>query len=99
VLLGGYFTAVNGATRRAVARVHGDQTTPELLLFYTQILNGACLTCTKTVTNKTYFLEYKNSLNASAWNPAQAVSGDGTVKLLTDPDVIHTQRFYRLRAQ
>src|SRR5204863_5699535 len=47
ILLGGYFTQVNGIARHGVARVHGDPTTPELLLFYTQIYDGSCLTCLK----------------------------------------------------
>jgi hypothetical protein len=46
---------------------------------------------------KTYFLEYKNSLDGANWTVADQVTGDGTLKTLTDTTALVGQRFYRVR--
>jgi hypothetical protein len=47
----------------------------------------------------TYVPEYKNSLTESAWKPLNSVTGDGTVKVLTDPSAPTSQRFYRVQVE
>jgi hypothetical protein len=61
--------------------------------------NGTFAVSVSTASGKTYFLEYKNSLSDTNWTALPAVSGDGTVKALTDPTATAPQRFFRVRAQ
>ena len=49
-----------------------------------------------TVSGPTYVLEYKNALSDTAWTPLPGVLGDGTVKVLIDPDPTAAHRFYRV---
>ncbi len=52
-----------------------------------------------TESGRQYMLEYTDSLSRPGWMPLQAVEGDGTVKVLTDPAAPSRQRFYRVRVQ
>ena len=51
----------------------------------------------QTLNRRTYALEFKDSLTETNWNVLPAVSGNGTLRLLNDPDASVPQRFYRLR--
>ena len=52
-----------------------------------------------TLVGKTYCLEYKNDLSASAWTALPGVAGDGTTKILTDSNATGARRFYRARME
>jgi subtilisin-like proprotein convertase family protein len=52
----------------------------------------------QTVTNHTYFVEYKTNLADALWSPLQTLPGDGTLKSISDP-ATSRQRFYRIRLQ
>jgi hypothetical protein len=47
----------------------------------------------------TYYLEYKADLSATTWDPATEISGDGTIRTLTDTNATDPQRFYHIRVQ
>jgi hypothetical protein len=49
-----------------------------------------------TASGRAYVLEYKNTLTDSQWTPLPGVAGDGTVKVLIDPDPTVAHRFYRV---
>ena len=53
----------------------------------------------QTVNRKTYVLEYKNLITDPNWTALPGVLGDGTVKVLLDPNANPLQRFYRVRRQ
>ena len=48
---------------------------------------------------RTYYLEYKNSLDAPAWIPLTATNGTGGLRTLIDTTATVPARFYRLRVQ
>jgi alpha-tubulin suppressor-like RCC1 family protein len=50
-----------------------------------------------TVSGKSYSLEYKDALTNANWTGLPSVSGDGSVKTLTDSGASGTARFYRVR--
>jgi hyaluronate lyase len=50
-----------------------------------------------TLYRKQYALEFKNSLAETNWTTLPAVSGNGALRELSDPDASVPQRFYRLR--
>ena len=52
-----------------------------------------------TVRDKNYILEFKPTLSAPAWKPLATVSGDGTLRLLTDVTATNSTGFYRVRLQ
>jgi hypothetical protein len=52
-----------------------------------------------TMSGVAYVVEYSDVLPAANWTTLSNVSGDGTVKLVTDPTVNNHQRFYRVRTQ
>jgi len=51
----------------------------------------------QTTFGRNYALDYKNSLAQSDWTELPAVTGNGDVTTLTDPDATGAQRFYRVR--
>jgi hypothetical protein len=51
----------------------------------------------QTLNRKNYALEFKNSLTDTNWIALPAVSGNGALRMLSDPDASVPQRFYRLR--
>ena len=53
----------------------------------------------QTTSGKTYVLEFKNSLKDPVWTAVDSVSGDGTLRTLTDFSASTPQRFYRVRQQ
>ena len=46
---------------------------------------------------RVYALEYKNSLTDSNWPALPLVAGNGGMLTLTDPSIINSQRFYRVK--
>jgi alpha-tubulin suppressor-like RCC1 family protein len=51
---------------------------------------------TSTILGKSYYMQYCDSLGSSKWNMLPPVPGDGTPRLLVDPNATAPQRFYRV---
>ncbi len=94
VWAGGSFSEFDGCTRANLARLYGNPALLEPSLSST-VFNAAL----PTDLGRTYFLEFKNSLNESNWSPLLSLPGDGTVKSLADPEANPPQRFYRVRVE
>jgi subtilisin family serine protease len=64
------------------------------------VLTGDALTFSfQTSPGKTYFVQYKNSLEETNWQVLQTIPGDGTAKVVTNSVATAVQRFYRLLVQ
>ena len=44
-------------------------------------------------------IEVRGVLSESPWKPLNSMTGDGTVKVLTDSSATPSQRFYRVRVE
>lgn len=53
----------------------------------------------ETTAGRTYIIEYTDSLNPPNWQPLPNVTGDGTVKTITDAAANGIRRYYRVREQ
>ncbi len=73
--------------------------TPSFLIFAPVKSGGNFTLSFETTAGKTYLVEYTVSLSTPNWQPLPNVSGDGTVKTLTDPAASSVQRYYRVREQ
>ena len=53
----------------------------------------------ETISNMTYVIECRDSLNDASWQTLQSISGDGNPTTVTNsvPDAL--QRFFRLRVE
>jgi sugar lactone lactonase YvrE len=51
----------------------------------------------QTLNRKTYVLDFNNLAVGGNWIPLSTNAGNGALRLLTDPDAIGLQRFYRMR--
>ena len=70
-----------------------------ILLGATTTGAGAFGVAVQTVTGKRYVLEYTDVLPGTNWIALPFVTGDGTIKVLTDPQPALHQRFYRARVE
>ena len=52
-----------------------------------------------TVAGRTYFVEYKNSLNDVSWRPLETVVGNSVEHTILDGTGLGAQRFYRFRVE
>jgi hypothetical protein len=52
-----------------------------------------------TIAGRHYIVEFTDVLPATNWTALPAITGDGTVKSLSDPGAPSRQRFYRLRIE
>jgi len=96
---GTYSVTVNNGTCSAVSSnaILTLAASPELTL---HSLNGMTLSLlVPTEVGPQYFLECKNSLNATSWTALYILSGDGTTYMLTDSTANSRARFYRIRIQ
>ncbi len=73
--------------------------TPSFLIFAPVKSGGNFTLSFETTAGKTYLVEYTVSLSAPNWQPLPNVSGDGTVKTVTDAVAGGGQRYYRIREQ
>jgi uncharacterized delta-60 repeat protein len=94
ILIGGGFRNFNGVSRGGIARL---QNPPQLL--NPVLSNNVFRVSVATLTGRSYFLEFKDSLNGSTWTALPGVAGDGTVKALMDPTASVPQRVYRVQVQ
>ena len=51
-----------------------------------------------SITGQTYNVEYKGSLSLTNWQTFQTITGNGTLKSVTNPITAGTNRFFRLRS-
>jgi hypothetical protein len=65
-------------------------------LFGAQIQATNFIFMFQTASNQSYTVEYNNALSGAAWTPVQTLTGDGTVRIITN-DVNSTQGYYRIR--
>jgi hypothetical protein len=49
-----------------------------------------------TIAGKTYVIEYKDSLEESMWQVLQSITGDGSLKTISQPLSAAFKRFFRL---
>ena len=73
--------------------------TPSFLLFAPAKTGNSFNLSFETTAGKTYVIEYTDSLAAPNWQPLPTVTGDGTVKTLSDPAATVAHRYYRIREQ
>jgi hypothetical protein len=52
-----------------------------------------------TVNGRVYYFEYVADLNDPQWTSVASIAGDGTARILTDPTITGSQRFYRVRLE
>jgi sugar lactone lactonase YvrE len=87
--------ATNAAGAICIRTVELAATGP--LLANPTLSNGVFSVQLPTAPRWSYTLEFKNSPSESNWTALPPVTGDGTVKALTDPTASVPQRFYRVR--
>jgi hypothetical protein len=90
--MGNVVSIAAGILTRSAGREHS----PALALtaFYDQ---GRFSVLVQTAIGKSYSLEYKSSLEQTAWTSLPGVPGTGALQLLTDPAAADPRRFYRVR--
>lgn len=93
ILICGGFNNVNGASRNGIARLT-PLSAPNL--FNAKRFPDRFEVSVFSQSGKTYGLQYKDSLNSSNWISLPSVSGDGSIKTLTDLEPPNTNRFYRV---
>jgi hypothetical protein len=69
---------------------------PRPVLFNPVQSGGIFSVSVETVACSSYILEFKDDLSDDTWTALPPVEGDGTVKVLQDPDADGSQRFYRV---
>jgi len=90
--------AIAAGSDHALALVAEEGQTPQPPeLFDTGFTNGAFRMSLQTKRGKSYCFEFSDSLSEGVWTMLPPVPGDGTVKVLTDPGPLSSQRFYRVR--
>ena len=99
VMIGGRFSSYDGIPRSALARIYADVEAPGLRLRKPAFSRGSFMLSVPTLGGTNYFLEYLNSLSSTNWISLPPTVGDGTDRILTDPNATGSQRFYRVRVE
>jgi len=96
ILIGGLFTSVDIASTPHFARINAD-----LKMFNPTRTGSQFSAQIQTVAGKTYRLEHQTVLGSPTWTSVLGsdVSGDGSMKLIHDPNASSTPRFYRVFGQ
>jgi sugar lactone lactonase YvrE len=102
-----YGVALDASGRLFVADTSGNRIVigtplpglPRPLLSAGVFSNGTFFLSCPSVTNRTYFLEARETLSSGNWSQIGSYMGDGSSKLLTDTNATGLQRFYRVRVQ
>jgi subtilisin family serine protease len=63
------------------------------------LVNGALTFSFQTLPGRTYFVQYKDFLEATDWQLLQTVPGDGATKVVTNSITTAAQRYFRLAVQ
>jgi hypothetical protein len=72
---------------------------PAPIIFAPAKVGNNFLLSIQTEPGKTYTVQYVDSLSALNWQNLPSITGDGTVKTVTNSAPNVTQRFYRLNEQ
>jgi hypothetical protein len=92
--LGGSFTHFNDVPRQSLAAAYNN---PRL---YDVAHNGGQSSVSfLSLLDRTYTLEFKQSLDDPGWTTVTTINGDGTTKVLTDINAAGTARLYRIRVE
>jgi len=93
ILIGGGFFHVDGVSRSSIARLWPNAA-PILQNPFRAAGNFSASVA--TMPGQTYTLQHVDSLSSTNWKSGQSVSGDGTVKSLTNAAATNFQGYYRL---
>jgi len=64
------------------------------------VLSGTALTFSfGTISGRTYWVQFKDSLDETNWQVLQTIPGDGSIKTVTNSTTTALQRYYRLLVQ
>ncbi len=98
ILLCGGFSTVDGQSRSGVARflASTNAVIANPVLTSARKTNSTFSASVATISGKNYTLQYKNTLSQTNWTSLTPVSGDGTLKTLTDSTATVSNRFYRV---
>jgi uncharacterized delta-60 repeat protein len=104
VLICGAFSRVDSAPRSGVARLKAAPEPPgprpdAAQLTAPRLRRGRFLTSIESVPDRSYILQYTDSLASQNWNSLPAVDGTGGTIDLIDPGEIAPARFYRIQTR
>ncbi len=93
ILIGGGFFHIDGVSRNSIARLLPDVGP---ILQNPMYSAGTFSASTPTTPGATYTLQFSDSLSSTNWRSGPSISGDGTVKTLTNTTATNFQGYYRL---
>jgi len=91
IYVGGEFRYCNQYFRENIVRLNGD-----MFLFEPAVASGEFRVKVFTFLGQSYTLQHKNAVADPSWFSLPAISGDGTIQTLRDPDANSARRFYRV---
>ncbi len=92
ILICGGFNVVNGAPRSGIARFNSSS----MILFNPRKFANRFEVSVLTESGKNYSLQYIDSITSTNWTSLPPVSGDGTIKVLTNSGPSAVSRIYRV---
>jgi uncharacterized delta-60 repeat protein len=98
ILIGGWFTTVDGVTRRGIARLYGSGKIYRELL-HPRVQESQFSASIQTLAGKRYTVERSDLIASSVWSVVATLDGDGSLKSISDPAPGLSQRYYRLRVE
>jgi hypothetical protein len=101
LLIGGTFAAVNGTSRRNLARIDTAAPPPasDLQLFAPKQEGGCFSVSIGTMPDRRYILQSRASLTDAGWTALSPVAGNGAVITLQDTNASAPRRFYRIQVE
>lgn len=101
LIVGGEFTTFDGVPRSGVARLVPMPVLPLAppVLADAGFVGNAFTVTVATQPGHTYQLESRETPDAGPWNALLPVTGDGTARVLVDPNPSAGPRFYRVTAR
>src|ERR1043166_9113101 len=99
IVLGGGFVDIDTNYLSGIGRLLNTQTVSPPRLINPNFSNAVFRVSVPTYSGKTYILQYKNAPSDATWTSLPGVSGDGSVKVLTDSTATVPRRFYRASVQ
>jgi hypothetical protein len=79
------------------ATLAGPVGPPLLRITNPRLLNNALLFSFPTESGRTYTVQYAPEVSSAEWQTLATITGDGNEATVTDPDIAHEHRFYRVR--
>jgi len=91
------FTSNGGGATNTLLGSAVDTFAPTIL---SPTLSGTNFTFSfQSIADRTYLVQYKDNLEATAWQLLETIPGDGTIKIVVTPYASPAQRFFRLMVQ